>query len=116
MNGKFLGVVVSSFCLAAFSVCAGPMDDGLTAFRKGDFQSAAVFFRNAAESGDVVGQYNLATMYELGRGVYQDYPKAILWYQKAAEQGYVKAQYNLAALILGGKRGRDAARRRSALA
>ena len=34
-------------------------------------------------------------MYELGRGISQDYVKAVEWCRKSAEQGYVYAQYNL---------------------
>lgn len=34
-------------------------------------------------------------MYELGRGVKQDYQQAVHWYRKAAEQGDAQAQCNL---------------------
>jgi TPR repeat protein len=40
-------------------------------------------------------QFNLASMYDKGKGVQQDYTQAASWYEKAADQGWVLAQYNL---------------------
>ena len=34
-------------------------------------------------------------MYNLGKGVDQDYKTAVKWYRLAAKQGYADAQYNL---------------------
>ena len=48
-----------------------------------------------AQAGDANAQSNLALMYELGRGVKQDYAKAREWLEKAAEQGNAMAQNNL---------------------
>jgi len=39
---------------------------------------------NAAERGDATAQYNLAVMYDTGRGVLQDYVMAHKWYNLAA--------------------------------
>jgi Caspase domain/Sel1 repeat len=48
----------------------------------------------------------LGAMYELGKGVKQDYAQAINWYQKAAEIGNVAAQFNLALIYENGKGGK----------
>ena len=53
--------------------------------------------KRAAEQGDAEAQNNLASMYDRGEGVSQDYKKAVYWYTKAAEQGIPNAQS-----ILGG--------------
>jgi TPR repeat protein len=37
-------------------------------------------------------------MYELGKGVPQDFNSAVEWYQRAAAQGDSNAQYNLGVL------------------
>ena len=42
-------------------------------------------------------------MYEMGKGVKQDYSEANKWYQKAAEQGYASAQYSLGVNLYFGK-------------
>ena len=39
---------------------------------------------NSAERGDATAQYNLAVMYDTGRGVLQDYVIAHKWYNLAA--------------------------------
>jgi TPR repeat protein len=39
---------------------------------------------NSAEQGDATAQYNLAVMYDTGRGVLQDYVLAHKWYNLAA--------------------------------
>jgi uncharacterized protein len=39
---------------------------------------------NSAEQGDATAQYNLAVMYDIGRGVLQDYVMAHKWYNLAA--------------------------------
>src|SRR6266849_1263672 len=39
---------------------------------------------NSAEQGDATAQYNLAVMYDIGRGVLQDYVLAHKWYNLAA--------------------------------
>jgi len=54
--------------------------------------------RLAAEQGHAKAQFNLASMYDNGKGVEQDYASAFQFYRLAAEQGHVKAQYNLAVI------------------
>ena len=51
--------------------------------------------RKAAEQGDADAQFNLGLMYDIGKGVPQDYQEAVKWYRMAAEQGYADAQYFL---------------------
>jgi len=53
-------------------------------------------FLQMAESGNVVAQAGLATLYELGHGVEQNIAEAVKWLHRAAEQGNVDAQRNLA--------------------
>ncbi len=64
---------------------------------------ATKWFRKAAEQGDVMAQYNLGIMYDVGRGVTQDYAEAVKWYGKAADQGDAKAQYNLGLVYVKGQ-------------
>jgi TPR repeat protein len=57
-----------------------------------DYAKAALWFRMAAEKGDVDAQVLLGTMYTEGSGVPQDDTQAAFWVRKAAEQGYTLAQ------------------------
>ncbi len=58
--------------------------------------------KESAEQGDSFSQYYLASMYDFGIGVPQDYKKALYWYTKAAKQGDFGAQYNLGVMYLDG--------------
>lgn len=56
----------------------------------------------AARKGDAAAQYRLGEMYDLGRGVKQDYAQAVRWYRAAAEQGHAQAQFALAEMYKNG--------------
>ena len=45
-----------------------------------------------AEAGNAVAQYDLGSVYCLGKGVTKDYKEAVKWWTKSAEQGNAKAQ------------------------
>jgi TPR repeat protein len=70
-----------------------------------DGRQAIHWYTRAAESGDMVAQFNLASAYERGLGgMPPDLKQAVEWYRKAAKQGYVNAQYNLAVLYERGEK------------
>ena len=71
----------------AGSVAAGPFEDGVVAYEKGDYSTALRLFRPLAEQGDAAAQYNLGLMYASGRGVPQDYASAHMWLNLAAVNG-----------------------------
>ena len=48
-----------------------------------------------AETGIILSQDSLGSMYEEGRGVRQNYSTAAKWYQKAADSGLASAQFKL---------------------
>jgi TPR repeat protein len=69
-------------------------------YRKGlgvsqDYAEAARWYRESAEQGTPLAQYNLAYMLDTGLGVPQDYEEAAKWYRASAEQGTARAEYNL---------------------
>lgn len=68
---------------------------GLEAAKRGDFALALSEWTALAEKGDGAAQYNLAMLYDKGRGVTQDFKQAEHWYRKAAEQNFIWAQYAL---------------------
>lgn len=61
-----------------------------------NISNAQIWYVEAAESGLLEAQNNLAVLYEKGDGLPRDINKAIKWYTLAAEQGDTSAQYNLA--------------------
>lgn len=70
-----------------------------------DYAEAALWYRRAAEQGNVKAQHNLANMYEHKQGLPADYAlaAALAWYRRAAEQGYQPAQLNLGAMYAEGR-------------
>jgi TPR repeat protein len=66
-------------------------------------ESAVAWYRRAAESGNPLGEYNLADMYLEGKGVSQNDREAVQWFQKAAEQGHTGACIKLAYMYAQGR-------------
>jgi len=89
-----LATIVVSLSLAA-PVMAGPFEDGVAAYKRGDYATALRLWRPFAEQGIAQAQSNLGVMYHKGEGIPQDYAKAVVWFRKAAEQGIAQAQSNL---------------------
>lgn len=52
-------------------------------------------WRQMADQGHAVAQYNLGVLYEYGRGVGQSDVEAAKWYERASRQGISAAQYKL---------------------
>jgi hypothetical protein len=74
---------------------AGPLEDAVAAYRRGDYATALGLWHPLAEQGDADAQFHLGVMYESGQGVLRNDVEAIKWYRKAAEQGDAVAQFNL---------------------
>jgi TPR repeat protein len=72
-----------------------PEDDG----------AAAEWYRRAAEQGLADAPFQLATLYDAGRGLSRDTAQAAHWYRQAADQGLALAQHNLALMYLQGTAG-----------
>jgi TPR repeat protein len=73
--------------------------------KKGDFSSALVQHRKAADHGYLPAQFALGVMYQNGQGVAQNSVKAVEWWRKAAANGHAKSQevlgvlYSLGAVV-----------------
>ena len=93
-----------SLALVSFSVgWSGDFQKGVDAYNNGDYATALKDWTPLADLGNVKAQYNLGLMYDMGKGVLQDYKEAVRWYQLAAEQGYSSAQHNLGLLYFNGQ-------------
>ncbi len=63
-----------------------------------NYERSLSIHQQEAGNGDPVAQFDLALMYDLGRGVARDYAQAMTWYRKAADQGYAPAMTNIGIL------------------
>ena len=98
----FLGIAVAVVLTGA--AMAGPFEDGLAAFQRGDYATALRLLQPLAAQGNADAQFKLGVMYDNGRGVAQNYAEAMKWYRLAAAQGDAAAQNNLG-LMYGTGRG-----------
>lgn len=84
------------------NVYAG-VDEGLRAYKRGDYTTALKEFELAAKQRDRSAHYYLGLMHYNGDGVTRDYKEAFKWFSKAAEEGNVSAQYNLGVMYFEGQ-------------
>jgi TPR repeat protein len=85
------------------TVRAGPFDDGVAAYQRGDFATALRLFRPLAEQGNASAQSSLGLMYSQGQGIAQDFHEALKWYRLGAEQGNASAQSSLGLMYAQGR-------------
>ena len=78
---------------------AGPLEDGLEAYKKGKWDDAVLLLRPLAEKGNAAAEEKLGRLYERGKGVQRDYAAAAMWYRKSAEKGDAAAQARLALML-----------------
>lgn len=87
-----LAAALFPFILAAAPLSAGPLEDGVTAYKKGDYETAVVNWKKAAEAGDAAAMNNLGVVYAT---VYGDHKTAMKHWRDAADAGYPDAMHNL---------------------
>jgi len=76
--------------------------DAEKAYDDGDYLEALNLWLPLAEAGDTTAQYNIATLYRLGRGVPADPSVSVNWYLRAAQHGHARSQVSLGRLYLDG--------------
>ena len=96
MRDVFKAALVAFALSAAFAapVAAGPLEDGVAAYERGDYAAAFRLMRPLAEQGDASAQFNLGIMYSEGKGVTHDHIQAHMWFNLAAARGEEKAREN----------------------
>jgi TPR repeat protein len=82
-----IGAVVSAQLLGAPVAFAGPWEDGMAAYNRGDYVPAMRVFRTLAEQGNAKAQNVLGVMFRKGEGVPKDPARAHMWFSFAAKRG-----------------------------
>src|SRR5271169_6716964 len=77
----------------AGGVVAGPLEDGVAAFKSKDYATAQRLLRPLADQGNADAQAKLGVMYDHGLGVPKDYAEAVKWYRLAVDQGSGEAMF-----------------------
>ena len=72
------------------AACAS-FQDGLNAYRHGDYATAYKEWLPLAKKGNANAENNLGVLYEKGHGVARNPAQAAKWYEKAAKAGHAQA-------------------------
>ena len=89
------GLVAAAQVLGLLGALAGPWEDGMAAYNRGDYVPAIRLFRPLAEAGNPKAQSVLGAMYRRGQGVARNSARAFIWYSVAAKRGDAKAKAGL---------------------
>jgi TPR repeat protein len=89
------GMVVAVQLMGAFAAVAGPWEDGMVAYNRGDYVPAIRLFRPLATSGNAKAQSVLGVMFRKGEGVPKNPVRAHMWFSFAAARGDAKAKAQL---------------------
>jgi TPR repeat protein len=68
------------------------------AYKNGQYSEALAIWRPLADKGDSIAQFNVGSMYGMGKGVPQNLKEAEKWNLLSANQGYAPAQFNIATM------------------
>ena len=89
------GLVAALQILGNAGAVAGPMEDGVAAYNRGDYVPAIHLFRPLAQAGNARAQSRLGAMYRRGQGVAKNLPRAFMWLSLASARGDVAAKAQL---------------------
>src|SRR4051812_34190884 len=88
-------MVLASMSMACSEASAGPWEDGMVAYNRGDYVPAIRLFRPLAERGNPKAQSVIGVMYRKGEGVARNSARAFMWFSMAAARGDAKAKAEL---------------------
>jgi TPR repeat protein len=89
------GLVAAAQVWAMSGAYAGPWEDGMVAYNRGDYAPAIRLFRPLAERGNAKAQSLIGVMYRRGQGVARSSVHAFIWFSRAAAHGDAKARVEL---------------------
>jgi TPR repeat protein len=89
------GLILAAQLLGGPGALAGPWEDGMAAYNRGDYVPAITVFRAMAAQGNARAQGLLGVMYRRGQGVSRSPVRAFVWFSRAAARGDVTAKAEL---------------------
>jgi TPR repeat protein len=89
------GILLAAQLMGSVAVFAGPWEDGMAAYNRGDYVPASRVFRTLAEQGNAKAQKVLGVMFRKGEGVPKNPVRARMWFSFAAARGDAKAKAEL---------------------
>jgi TPR repeat protein len=92
---KAAALAMAVVALGASGAVAGPWEDGMVSYNRGDYEPAIKLFRPLAEAGNAKAQNILGVMYRKGEGVTPSSARAYMWFSIAAARGDKQAKASL---------------------
>jgi TPR repeat protein len=89
------GLIVAAQILGSAGAFAGPWEDGMAAYNRGDYMPAIQLFRPLAAAGNARAQHLIGVMYHKGEGVARSSVRAFAWFSLAAARGDSDAKAKL---------------------
>jgi uncharacterized protein len=89
------GLCAAAQMLGAFGALAGPWEDGMAAYNRGDYLPAIQLFRPLAAQGNAKAQSVIGVMYRRGQGVAKSSARAFMWFSLASARGDAQAKAEL---------------------
>jgi TPR repeat protein len=103
LRALLIMMLALSCTVSGGAIFAGPLEESMAAYDRGDYATAVRLLRPLADQGNAQAQNSLGALYYNGKGVAQDFKEAVKWYRLAAVQGHTSAQVNLAAMYYEGQ-------------
>ena len=91
----FGAMIAAAALIVGPAVVAGPWEDGMAAYNRGDYVPAIRVFRTLAEQGNAKAQNALGLMFRKGEGVAKNPVRARMWFSLAANRGEAGAKAEL---------------------
>jgi TPR repeat protein len=89
------GMLLAAQLMGTVAAVAGPWEDGMAAYNRGDYVPASRVFRTLAEQGNAKAQNVLGVMFRKGEGVPKNQVRAHMWFSFAAKRGDASARAEL---------------------
>ena len=95
MRKSILFSVAVVLLVSVSGASAGPWEDGMASYNRGDYVPAISLFRPLAQAGNARAQSIMGVMYRKGQGVAPNSARAYMWLSVAAARGDAKARAEL---------------------
>lgn len=86
------GGLAAALSLGVSAALAGPWEDGMASYNRGDYAPAMQLFRPLARGGNARAQAAIGAMYRRGQGVAKSSAHAFMWLSLAAARGDADAR------------------------
>ena len=89
------GLIAAAQIWGIAGAIAGPWEDGMVSYTRGDYMPAIRLFRPLAKQGNARAQHLIGVMYHRGQGVARNSVRALAWFTLAAARGDKDAKAKL---------------------